>query len=103
MLCIGYLRDLEDSERTRGASLKYLQNNFWYLYPGNYQIFAETQSLAEGLGGGLFSPIRGEGMFSSIMNILGLQMTMNLRNIVYSAGIAALRNWDRFMYNLYHD
>jgi glycosyltransferase involved in cell wall biosynthesis len=98
---IDHLRSLEDSEKTRSACLKYLQDRLWYFYPEKYEILEKAQNLAEKLGGNLSLPPDEGWKFSLLMNIFGWKMTMNLRNIAYRAETSALRNWDRFMYKLY--
>ncbi len=55
-LHIGYLRSLEDSPRTREASLTYLQRNLINFYPEREDIVKEAEDLAAELGGTLQPP-----------------------------------------------
>jgi glycosyltransferase involved in cell wall biosynthesis len=50
-LHIGYLRSLEDSERVRDASLKYLHYWSCYFHPARQDITIELGNMAEELGG----------------------------------------------------
>jgi glycosyltransferase involved in cell wall biosynthesis/peptidoglycan/xylan/chitin deacetylase (PgdA/CDA1 family) len=55
-LHIGYLRSLEDSQRTREASLTYLQRNLINFYPERADIVKEAEEIAAELGGKLRPP-----------------------------------------------
>jgi len=50
-LHIGYLRSLEDSERSRAACVKFLQNWMVFFYPERLDIFEQAQAMAKELGG----------------------------------------------------
>jgi hypothetical protein len=55
-LHIRYLLSLEDSERTRQASLIYLQRNLINFYPERDDIVREAKQVAKDLGGELHPP-----------------------------------------------
>lgn len=55
-LQIHRLRELEDSERTRNASVIFLENWLKFFYPWRMDIVKEAQQLAETLGGHLGIP-----------------------------------------------
>lgn len=55
-LCIEYLLVLENSERTRDAALKHLQNCLIYFYPEERQLLDKIYELAKELGGCLTPP-----------------------------------------------
>jgi glycosyltransferase involved in cell wall biosynthesis len=55
-LHIKLLRSLEDSERTRDACLRYLQNWYPSFYPQPSDLAAEMQAIAAQLGGSLNEP-----------------------------------------------
>jgi glycosyltransferase involved in cell wall biosynthesis len=55
-LHVGYLRSLEDSERTRKACVTYLQAWFHNFYPERADLVAQAQELAASLGGKLEAP-----------------------------------------------
>jgi glycosyltransferase involved in cell wall biosynthesis len=53
---IGYLRSLEESPRTRSASIQYLQNWLVFFYPNRPDLVEEAEQIAKGLGGKLELP-----------------------------------------------
>lgn len=55
-LHIKYLRSLEDSERTRHASLRYLQRWLIYFYAERRDLLCELEKLAKELGGEMEVP-----------------------------------------------
>jgi glycosyltransferase involved in cell wall biosynthesis len=55
-LHIEYLRSLEDSQRSRSASVKYLQNWLGIFHPERPDIVAQAQEMAEALGGRIAVP-----------------------------------------------
>ena len=56
-LCIGYLLSIENSERTRKACLKLLQNNLRFYYPAHTDLISRFDDLANELGGKLSPPV----------------------------------------------
>ena len=55
-LCIEHLKSLEDSERTRWATLKFLNDNFGLFYPDHSELVTRAQALASNLGAVLGHP-----------------------------------------------
>jgi hypothetical protein len=55
-LCIDRLLQLEDSERTRRACLRLLQDNVTHFYPDHAELLERCRSLAAALGGELLPP-----------------------------------------------
>jgi glycosyl transferase family 2 len=55
-LHIGYLRSLEDTDRTRAACIAYLQNGLPLFYPERRDLFEKSERLAADLGGQLAVP-----------------------------------------------
>lgn len=55
-LCIERLLRLEDSERTRQACLRLLQDNFAQFYPEHVGLVEQCRELASSLGGNLATP-----------------------------------------------
>jgi hypothetical protein len=55
-LHIRYLRSLEDSDRTRTASVQYLQNWLGQFYPERMDIVREAEQFAAEMGGRLAPP-----------------------------------------------
>lgn len=54
---ISYLRSLEDSERTRAASVCHLQRYMIEFYPERFDIVKQAEEMARRLGGQLTSPL----------------------------------------------
>ena len=84
-LSIATLRSLEDSARTRSASLHYLSVFFHYFYPGKTAMIAEIQDLAAELGSCLVPP-KLDFKYSVIEKLFGWQAVRVLR-----AEVASLR------------
>jgi hypothetical protein len=55
-LHVGYLRSLEDSQRTRAACVKFLQEWLIYFYPERLDIVKQVEQMANVLGGQLQPP-----------------------------------------------
>jgi PST family polysaccharide transporter len=55
-LHIGYLLSLENSERTRAACLRFLQESLIYFYPERADILQQAEQMARELGGELGVP-----------------------------------------------
>jgi hypothetical protein len=75
-LHIGYLRSLEDTPRTRDASLRYLQRNLINFYPERADIVKEAEALASELGGKL-SPPHLSWKYSWIQTVFGWRAAKN--------------------------
>jgi len=75
-LHIGYLRSLEDTPRTRDASLRYLQRNLINFYPERADIVKEAEALASELGGKL-SPPHLSWKYSWIQAVFGWRAAKN--------------------------
>lgn len=116
-LCIGYLRSLEDSERTRSACLMLLQRWLYHFYPEKpelhpekdelhpekdellFELLHKINDLARELGGNLLPP-KLSWKYSLIKKIFGLKVAMKVRDIVSKAKLLAYINWDRLIYEL---
>jgi glycosyltransferase involved in cell wall biosynthesis len=98
-LHIGYLRSLEDSERTRAACVTYLQNWMAFFYPERFDIFQEAGKLAVSLGGELIVPPL-SWKYSWIETIFGRALAkraqINLPNLKWSL----VRSWDKALLRL---
>jgi glycosyltransferase involved in cell wall biosynthesis len=55
-LHVNYMRSLEDSPRTRAASVRYLQNWLVYFYPERQDLVRQAEELASSLGGRISIP-----------------------------------------------
>jgi len=93
------LRSLEDSERTRSASIKYLQTYLLYFYPENKALIEEAITLARELGGRL-SPPALNWKYSLIKACLGWRAAKHAMSVSSSAKLFIFKNWDQFLFNL---
>lgn len=98
-LCIGYLRALEDSERTRAACLKFLQRRIRYIYPDNHAMLEKVTKTVQELEGVLLPP-QESFIFFVIRKIFGWKIAKNIKNIAWRAETSVRRNWDRLLYLL---
>jgi hypothetical protein len=96
---INHLRSLEDSARTRAASLKFLQNRLLYFYPERPRILAEAQKLSQDLGGSLLPP-EVSWKLSVLKAFLGWRIAKKIKNIEWRVETYAHKNWDRLHYIL---
>ena len=77
-LCIEHLLQLEDSARTRRASVKLLQDNLHLFYPEHSGLVRRCQALANALGGNL-EPPRERLHFKLARKALGWEAAKHLR------------------------
>jgi glycosyltransferase involved in cell wall biosynthesis len=95
-LSIGYLRSLEDSERTRRASLAHLQGLLHYLDPGRGAILERANTLVKDLGGELSFPAR-TWKYSVMEKLVGARVARHAQSTIATSKALILRNWDRFL------
>jgi glycosyltransferase involved in cell wall biosynthesis len=93
-LCIDHLRGLEDSERTRAASLAFLQARLRYFYRLKPAIVDAARSLAAGIGGTLNPPATSR-QFRLVSSIVGWEKAMQLKNGLWTADVLCRRSLDR--------
>jgi hypothetical protein len=98
-LCIGYLRSLEDSERTRSACLTFLQNTLIYFYPDHPAILKKANDLAEELGGELAPPVL-RWKHSMLKGVLGWRLAKKVQPVMPLLRTMIVYNWDELLYNL---
>ena len=94
-----YLLSLEDSERTRKACLRHLQNWLIYFYPEKTAILEKANNLAEELGGKL-SPPALTWKYSLIKQVFGWKMAKRARRLLPEFKIQILKNLERLLYIL---
>jgi hypothetical protein len=98
-LSIQCLISLEDSERTRKASLAFLQNFMPYFYPEKSELLEEINKLATQLGGKLVPPRL--GWKSELMGrVFGPKRGKEGMIALRKLKMAALVKWDSVMYRL---
>lgn len=77
-LCIAHLLQLEDSARTRSASVKLLQDSLHLYYPEQTELVAQCQALATALGGEL-TPPHERLHFRCVRQLVGWRAAKQLR------------------------
>ena len=98
-LHVGYLRSLEDSERTRAACVTYLGNWLNCFHPARPDLIAQVQQLAATLGGQVTLPgVRAK--YRSIEKLFGRETANRAQVMLPNLKAAALRSWDQMMFHL---
>jgi Glycosyl transferase family 2 len=98
-LHVGYLRALEESERTRAACLNYLQRRFFRFYPEQRRLVDELQQLATTLGGQLEIP-QLPWNYSLMQKLLGWTLTKRVRQQYNRWKLFVVRLWDKALFCL---
>jgi glycosyltransferase involved in cell wall biosynthesis len=98
-LCIQYLRSLEESERTRIACLKYLEDWFHFYYPENQELVARLREMAADLGGKL-EPQGIGWKFYPMAKLIGLEKTKKLRANWGKNKLAIMSKLDKMLLRL---
>ena len=96
-LHVGYLRALEESERTRAACLNYLQRRFLRFYPEQTRLVDELQQLATTLGGRLEIP-QLPWKYSLMQRLLGWTLTKRVRQHYNRWRLFVVRFWDKALF-----
>jgi glycosyltransferase involved in cell wall biosynthesis len=98
-LQIGYLRSLEDNERTRAAGVTYLANWLLYYYPWRMDLIAAAQKLAAELGGKLeLPPVRSK--YAMIEKLFGYRTATRAQATLPDCKAAVVRAADWMLYKL---
>jgi glycosyltransferase involved in cell wall biosynthesis len=98
-LHIGYLRSLEDSDRTKTACLTYMQNWLEHFYPERPDIVTELEQIAGELQGNL-GPPRLRWKYAWIRPILGWRTAKWAQAMLPQCKASLFRKWDKVMYRL---
>lgn len=96
-LQIGYLRSLEDSDRTRAACLQYLQTWLIYFYPERSEIVRQFERTAKELGGELEVP-RLSWKYSWIQKTFGWRMAKRARLFMPQVRRNMESSWDKMLF-----
>ncbi len=99
-LCIQHLLSLEDTEKTRAACVKLLQNRLAYFYPEKQELMKKMKDLSRDLGGDLVTPSE-SWKFAAMRRILGWKTAKKIKSLAWRAEVATNRNWDRALYILF--
>lgn len=97
--CIGYLRSLEDSERTRSACLRLLQDNMRRLSQCRADTLKKVNHLAAELGGRLLPPTL-NWKYSLAEKIVGPNCARIAKRVSVMLRQSIAWNWDKLLYNL---
>ncbi len=97
-LCIHYLLEIEDSDRTRAASIRFLQD--WIdrgncFHPDRSELYARVQSLAHELGGSVEPPRLG-WKYAPLQAVFGWKAVRHVRRTVSDTKLRARIRLDRF-------
>ena len=98
-LHVRYLRSLEDSERTRTACVKYIQDWMVYFYPESLDIFEQAQELARSMGGEVRVP-RLSWKYSWIDKAFGRPLAKRAQVFLPKIKWLLVRGWDKALLRL---
>ncbi|MGB7941961.1 MAG: glycosyltransferase family 2 protein [Terriglobales bacterium] len=98
-LHIGYLRCLEDSERTRAACVKYLQTNLVYFYSARPDIVEQAQQKAKELGQRL-DPPRISWKFSWLRVLVGWDVAIGAQHFMPHLKWWLVSFWDKILFRI---
>jgi GT2 family glycosyltransferase len=97
--CIGYLMSMEDSPRTRAASMQLLQDWLPYFYPEQHDIVEQAQQLARTLGGEL-TPPRLKWKYRPVELLFGYQIGARVSRLLPGLRARVACNWDELLHRL---
>ena len=98
-LCYRSLLLLENSERTRNAALKHLQNYIIYFYPEEHELLGKIEELSKELGGSLTQP-KLKFKYNLVRKIFGWETAKNLVFTVPRFKKQIFGNYDRILNNI---
>lgn len=98
-LHMGYLRSLEDTERTRAACITYMQNWLDSFYPERPDIISELEAIAAELHGQL-KPPQLRWKYGWIKPILGWEAARWAQVTFPRCKASLIRKWDELNYRL---
>jgi glycosyltransferase involved in cell wall biosynthesis len=96
-LQIGYLRSMDDSERTRAACVNYLQTWLPNFYPDRPDIVEQAQQHAAALGGKVHPP-RLSWKYAWIRWIAGWRAAKWVQHHYNQFKLSLLRSWDKMLF-----
>jgi hypothetical protein len=98
-LHIGYLRSLEDSERTRAACITYLQDWLVCFYASRMDLVEEAQQIARQLGGKL-DPPHLSWKYAWIRTLFGWPLARRAQVMLSGIKWGLIRRWDDMLYRV---
>jgi hypothetical protein len=96
-LHVSYLRQLEDTDRTRAACITYLGNWLNYFFPARPDIILQAQQLAQTLGGSIDLP-KLSWKYSWIEKTAGRQAANRAQTTLPQLKTSLVRFWDKTMH-----
>ena len=96
-LHVKYLLSLEDSDRTRAAAVKYLQNWYHNFYLSRPDLSAELETLAASLGGRL-APPKLSWKYAWLHRTLGWKTATAIQQNYNQCKNNFLRKYDKIVY-----
>jgi len=94
--CIRYLLALEDSPRTRAASIRLLQDWMPYFHPEHREIVARADALARELGGELAMPLL-NWKYRAVESLLGYPQATKISRALPAFRTRIASRWDKFL------
>jgi len=101
-LCVDHLLNLENSEITRKACIKYLQRIISVPYRVNSTVIETNQKRIIELGGSITPPSESR-KFIIIRKFLGLKTAKKLKIRLWNIEIAIRKYWDKLLAILFRD
>jgi len=98
-LHIAYLRSLEDSQRSRAACVRFLQNWMVFFYPERLDIFRQAQVMAKELGGEVDVP-RLSWKYSWVRALFGWRLARRAQLFLPSVRWSLVKFWDKTLLRL---
>jgi glycosyltransferase involved in cell wall biosynthesis len=98
-LHMGYLRSLEDSERTRAACVTYLQNWLVSFYPSRMDLVQQMEQMARDLGGHVNTPHL-SWKYSWIRAMFGWPVARRSQLALQGMKASMARHWDSTLFRL---
>jgi glycosyltransferase involved in cell wall biosynthesis len=98
-LSIRHLRSLEESERTRRASLSLLQMSLPFFYIQKTELLKEINTLALELGGELMVP-RFSWKFNLVRRLFGWKIADKAMTTLRKLRLARAVKWDEMLYRI---
>ena len=98
-LHIQYLLSMEDSEQTRAAGVRLLQNNLVFFCPDRPDLVEQMERLAVDLGGEL-NPIRLSWKYTWIQKLFGWEPAKRAQVLAPRLKASMLASWDRALFRM---
>lgn len=98
-LSVHHLLSLEDSERTRQASLRHVQSFYGYFYATGGECFDRLIDFGHQLGGELCIP-RASRKYHPFERLFGARVIKRLMNNWRAAKLLAQRDWEQYLEKL---